>query len=145
MYIQDVCKEFVEEFIWPAVQANALYEDRYLLGTALARPCIARRLVLIAKERGARYIAHGATGKVRGWRGHGCSYLRGEAFGERWWDCRALVLPLEAARDRGKDARGGCSDLPSCFIPSQTGRRTQDLWQDVPEKDKAMGHSHCTA
>ncbi|NXJ09228.1 ASSY synthase, partial [Odontophorus gujanensis] len=63
VYIQDVCGEFVEEFIWPAVQANALYEDRYLLGTALARPCIARRLVLVAKEQGARYIAHGATGK----------------------------------------------------------------------------------
>lgn len=59
----------MEEFIWPAVQANALYEDRYLLGTALARPCIARRLVQVAKEQGARYIAHGATGKVRGWGG----------------------------------------------------------------------------
>ncbi len=38
----DAKKEFVEEFIWPAVQANAVYEDRYLLGTALARPCISR-------------------------------------------------------------------------------------------------------
>ena len=38
----DVKKEFVEEFIWPAIQANAIYEDRYLLGTALARPCISR-------------------------------------------------------------------------------------------------------
>ena len=38
----DVKKEFVEEFVWPAIQANAIYEDRYLLGTALARPCISR-------------------------------------------------------------------------------------------------------
>lgn len=58
-----------------------------------------------------------------------------------------MILPLEAARDRGKDARGGCSAaaLPSCFIPSQPGRRTQELCHDVPEKDKAMGRSYRTA
>ncbi|NXF29942.1 ASSY synthase, partial [Nyctibius bracteatus] len=63
IYIEDISREFVEEFIWPAVQANALYEDRYLLGTALARPCIARKLVDIARREGAQYVAHGATGK----------------------------------------------------------------------------------
>lgn len=42
MIIPDVKSEFVEEFIWPGIQANAAYEDRYLLGTAMARPCIAR-------------------------------------------------------------------------------------------------------
>ncbi|NXX22857.1 ASSY synthase, partial [Podargus strigoides] len=63
VYIEDVSREFVEEFIWPAVQANALYEDRYLLGTALARPCIARKLVEVARREGAQYVAHGATGK----------------------------------------------------------------------------------
>ncbi|NXN62508.1 ASSY synthase, partial [Rynchops niger] len=63
VYIEDISREFVEEFIWPAVQANALYEDRYLLGTALARPCIARKLVEIAQREGAQYVAHGATGK----------------------------------------------------------------------------------
>lgn len=54
----------MKEFIWPAVQANAVYEDRYLLGTALARPCIARRQVDIARREGAQYVSHGATGKV---------------------------------------------------------------------------------
>ncbi|KFZ60612.1 Argininosuccinate synthase, partial [Antrostomus carolinensis] len=63
VYIEDISREFVEEFIWPAVQANALYEDRYLLGTALARPCIARKLVEIAQREGAQFVAHGATGK----------------------------------------------------------------------------------
>ncbi|NXW86283.1 ASSY synthase, partial [Alopecoenas beccarii] len=63
VYIEDVSKAFVEEFIWPAVQANAVYEDRYLLGTALARPCIARGLVDVAQREGAQYVAHGATGK----------------------------------------------------------------------------------
>lgn len=61
----------MEEFIWPAVQANAVYEDRYLLGTALARPCIARGLVEVAQKEGARHVAHGATGKVRGAGGQG--------------------------------------------------------------------------
>ncbi|KAG2469774.1 ASSY synthase, partial [Polypterus senegalus] len=64
IFIEDLRKEFVEEFIWPAVQANAIYEDRYLLGTSIARPCIARRQVEIAKQEGAHYISHGATGKA---------------------------------------------------------------------------------
>lgn len=63
VYIEDLRKEFVEDFIWPAVQANAVYEDRYLLGTAIARPCIARRQVEIARKEGAEYVSHGATGK----------------------------------------------------------------------------------
>lgn len=65
VFIEDVSKEFVEEFIWPAVQSSALYEDRYLLGTSLARPCIARKQVEIAQREGAKYVSHGATGKVR--------------------------------------------------------------------------------
>lgn len=63
VYLPDVRKEFVEDFIWPAVQAGALYEDRYLLGTALARPCIARNMVEVAKTEGALCVSHGATGK----------------------------------------------------------------------------------
>lgn len=64
IFIEDLRAEFVEDFIWPAVQANAVYEDRYLLGTALARPCIARRLVEIARREDAHFVSHGATGKV---------------------------------------------------------------------------------
>ncbi|XP_057674975.1 argininosuccinate synthase [Corythoichthys intestinalis] len=63
VFIEDLRAEFVEDFILPAVQANAVYEDRYLLGTALARPCIARRQVEIARREGAQYVSHGATGK----------------------------------------------------------------------------------
>lgn len=63
VFIDDQCAEFVEQFIWPAVQANAVYEDRYLLGTSLARPCIARRLVEIARRENAQFVSHGATGK----------------------------------------------------------------------------------
>ncbi|XP_026960331.1 argininosuccinate synthase isoform X2 [Sagmatias obliquidens] len=63
VFIEDVSKEFVEEFVWPAIQSSALYEDRYLLGTSLARPCIARKQVEIAQKEGAKYVSHGATGK----------------------------------------------------------------------------------
>uniref|UniRef100_I3J3Y9 Argininosuccinate synthase n=1 Tax=Oreochromis niloticus TaxID=8128 RepID=I3J3Y9_ORENI len=63
VFIEDLRTEFVEHFIWPAVQANAVYEDRYLLGTAVARPCIARRQVEIARREGAQFVSHGATGK----------------------------------------------------------------------------------
>lgn len=76
VFIEDVSREFVEEFIWPAVQSSALYEDRYLLGTSLARPCIARKQVEIAQREGAKYVSHGATGKVR--RKVGCQVLQGQ-------------------------------------------------------------------
>ncbi|XP_058015299.1 argininosuccinate synthase [Ahaetulla prasina] len=63
VYIEDLRREFVEEFIWPAVQAGALYEDRYLLGTSLARPCIAQKQMEIALREEAQFVSHGATGK----------------------------------------------------------------------------------
>uniref|UniRef100_A0A665WEP6 Argininosuccinate synthase n=1 Tax=Echeneis naucrates TaxID=173247 RepID=A0A665WEP6_ECHNA len=63
VFIEDLRAEFVQDFIWPAVQANAVYEDRYLLGTAIARPCIAQRQVEIARQEGAQFVSHGATGK----------------------------------------------------------------------------------
>ncbi|KAG7232410.1 hypothetical protein INR49_008899 [Caranx melampygus] len=63
VFIEDLRTQFVEDFIWPAVQANAVYEDRYLMGTAVARPCIGRRQVEIARKEGAQFVSHGATGK----------------------------------------------------------------------------------
>ena len=62
-HVADARREFAEEFIAPAIRANALYEGVYPLGTALARPLIARHLVRVAREEGARYVAHGCTGK----------------------------------------------------------------------------------
>ena len=63
IYIEDVREEFVRDFVFPMFRANAVYEGQYLLGTSIARPLIAKRLVEIAKETGADAIAHGATGK----------------------------------------------------------------------------------
>jgi argininosuccinate synthase len=61
--VTDLRKEFVENYIFEALKCNAIYEGRYLLGTSVARPCIAKEMVRIAKEEGAQYVAHGATGK----------------------------------------------------------------------------------
>ncbi|MFA9378091.1 MAG: argininosuccinate synthase [Lachnotalea sp.] len=63
LYIEDVVDEFVDEYVIPCVQANAIYENKYLLGTSMARPVIAKKLVDIARVEGAVAICHGATGK----------------------------------------------------------------------------------
>ena len=63
LYILDVNDEFAEEYIVPCVQAHAVYENKYLLGTSMARPLIAKKLVEIARKEGATTICHGATGK----------------------------------------------------------------------------------
>jgi argininosuccinate synthase len=63
VYVEDLKEEFVRDYIIPSVQANALYENRYLLGTSVARPVIAKKQIEIAEKEGAEYVAHGATGK----------------------------------------------------------------------------------
>jgi argininosuccinate synthase len=63
IFVEDLREEFVSGYVFPMFRANALYEGQYLLGTAIARPLIAKRLVEIAAETGADAIAHGATGK----------------------------------------------------------------------------------
>ncbi len=62
-YIDDLTDEFAKDFIFPMLRAGALYEGQYFLGTSIARPLIAKRLVDIARKEGAQAIAHGATGK----------------------------------------------------------------------------------
>lgn len=63
LYIENVVEEFVDDYVMPCIKANAIYENKYLLGTSMARPVIAKRLVEIARLEGATAICHGATGK----------------------------------------------------------------------------------
>ena len=63
IYIDDLREEFVRDFVYPMFRANTIYEGEYLLGTSIARPLIAKRLIEIANETGADAISHGATGK----------------------------------------------------------------------------------
>lgn len=61
--VDDRLQEFVSEFVWPSLSFGGQYQGRYLLGTALCRPCISRGIVRVAQEEGAAFVAHGATGK----------------------------------------------------------------------------------
>ncbi len=63
LYIENLQEEYVTDFIWPTLKAQAVYEGKYLLGTSHARPCIAKRIVEIARKEGATAICHGCTGK----------------------------------------------------------------------------------
>ena len=63
LYIEDLRKEFIEDYIYPTMKAGAVFENKYLLGTSFARPVIAKRIVEIAKKEGADAICHGCTGK----------------------------------------------------------------------------------
>ncbi len=63
IYVEDLRSEFVADYVFPMLRANALYEGTYMLGTAIARPLIAKRQIEIAAEVGADAVAHGATGK----------------------------------------------------------------------------------
>src|SRR5437762_12292175 len=63
LYLEDLREEFVRDYVWTSVKANALYEGVYLMGTSLARPVIAKRHIEIARQENADAVAHGATGK----------------------------------------------------------------------------------
>lgn len=63
IYIDDLKEDFVRDYVFPMFRANAVYEGEYLLGTSIARPLIAKRLIEIANETGADAVSHGATGK----------------------------------------------------------------------------------
>ena len=63
LYIEDLTEEFIEDYVYPTVQAGAVYENQYLLGTSFARPIIAKRIAEIAIKEGADAICHGCTGK----------------------------------------------------------------------------------
>ena len=63
LYIEDLKEEFIQDYVFPTVQAGAIYENRYMLGTSFARPIIAKRIAEIALKEGADAICHGCTGK----------------------------------------------------------------------------------
>jgi len=63
VFIEDVREEFLTDFVYPSIQANGIYEDQYLMGTSLARYPISKRAIELAKQEGAEFVSHGATGK----------------------------------------------------------------------------------
>ena len=118
IHIEDLREEFVRDFVFPMFRANALYEGEYLLGTSIARPLIAKRLVEIARESGANAVSHGATGKgndqVRFELGAYALNPEIEVIAPwREWDlgsrsalmdfCETHQIPVEGARARGAE------------------------------------------
>ena len=144
IFIEDLVEEFVRDFVFPMFRANALYEGEYLLGTAIARPLVAKRLVEIARETGADAIAHGATGKgndqVRFELG---AYalepgIRVIAPWREWeLDSREKLLAYAAARDIPIEAkRAGASPYSmdaNLLHISYEGGDLEDPWQ-APEE-----------
>ena len=143
IFIDDLREEFVADFVFPMMRANALYEGAYLLGTAIARPLIAQRQVEIAREVGADAVAHGATGK-------GNDQLRFElgyyALAPdirviapwREWDLTSRSALIEFAEQHQipvpKDSQGESpfSTDANLLHTSSEGKLLEDPWAEVP-------------
>ena len=144
IYIEDLREEFVSDFVFPMFRANAMYEGLYLLGTSIARPLIAKRLVEIAHETGADAISHGATGK-------GNDQVRFELTANaldpsikviapwREWDLRSRTKLLEYAERHqipiAKDKRGEApfSVDANLLHTSSEGRVLEDPAMEAPD------------
>src|SRR5690554_6275569 len=144
IYIEDVREEFISNFVFPMFRANAQYEGLYLLGTSIARPLIAKRLIEIAEETGADAIAHGATGK-------GNDQVRFELSAYalnpdikviapwRDWSFKSRSDLIEFAEKHQipvpKDKRGEApfSVDANMLHSSSEGKVLEDPWQEPPE------------
>jgi len=144
IFIEDLRDEFVGDFVFPMMRANALYEGAYLLGTAIARPLIAKRQIEIARQVGADAVAHGATGK-------GNDQLRFElgyyALAPdirviapwREWDLASRSALIDFAQKHQipvpKDSRGEApfSTDANLLHTSSEGKLLEDPWAEVPE------------
>ncbi len=144
IFIEDLREEFVRDFVFPMMRANARYEGDYLLGTSIARPLISKRLVEIAHQTGADFIAHGATGK-------GNDQVRFELSAYaldpdikviapwREWDLTsrtALIAWAEAHQIQvPKDKRGDSpfSTDANLLHTSSEGKVLEDQWEETPD------------
>ncbi len=144
IYVEDVREEFVRDFVFPMFRANAQYEGLYLLGTSIARPLIAKRLIEIAKEEGADAVAHGSTGK-------GNDQVRYELSAYalnpdikviapwRDWQFKSRTDLIDFAEKHqipiAKDKRGEApfSVDANLLHSSSEGKVLEDPWQEPPE------------
>ncbi|WP_298812687.1 argininosuccinate synthase [uncultured Sphingomonas sp.] len=144
IYINDLREEFVRDFVFPMMRANAQYEGLYLLGTSIARPLISKRLIEIAKETGADAVAHGATGK-------GNDQVRFELSAYaldpdikviapwREWDLNSRTKLIEWAEARqvpiphNKRGEAPFSTDANLLHTSSEGLVLEDPWDEVPD------------
>jgi len=140
--IDDLKEEFVRDFVWPALRANAVYESTYLLGTSLARPLIARGQVEVAKRVGADAVSHGATGKGNDQVRFELAYMAldpGLKIIAPWrtWDFRGREDLMDYARSKGipvpvTKKKPYSSDRNLLHI-SFEGGILEDTWAEPPE------------
>ena len=144
IFIDDLKEEFVRDFVFPMMRANALYEGLYLLGTSIARPLISKRLIEIAEETGADAVAHGATGK-------GNDQVRFELSAYalnpdikviapwREWDLTSRTRLIEWAEARqvpipqNKRGEAPFSTDANLLHTSSEGLVLEDPWEEVPD------------
>jgi argininosuccinate synthase len=140
--VEDLKEEFVKDFVWPALRANAIYESRYLLGTSLARPLIARGQVDAAKKTGSNAVSHGATGKGNDQVRFELGYMALEPNLKiiapwRIWKFRGREDLMEYARSKGipvpvTKEKPYSSDRNLLHI-SFEGGILEDTWNEPPE------------
>jgi argininosuccinate synthase len=144
IFIEDVREEFVRDYVFPMMRANALYEGLYLLGTSIARPLIAKRQIEIAKSVGADAVAHGATGKgndqVRFELGYYSLNPDIKVIAPwREWDLHSRSALIDFAEKHQiqvpKDKRGESpfSTDANLLHTSSEGKVLEDPWEEVPD------------
>jgi argininosuccinate synthase len=144
IFIDDLREEFVRDYVFPMMRANALYEGLYLLGTSIARPLIAKRTIEIAKMVNADAVSHGATGKgndqVRFELGYYALAPDIKVIAPwREWDLTSRTRLIEFAEKHqipiAKDKRGEApfSTDANLLHTSSEGRVLEDPWEEVPE------------
>ena len=125
LYIEDLNKEFVEEYVFPTIKAGAVYEGKYLLGTSFARPVIAKRIVEIAKAEGADAICHGCTGK-------GNDQVRFERAIKAYAPDMAIIAPWRTWEFKSREEEIAYAEAKN--IPLKINRETNY------SKDKNLWH-----
>jgi len=140
--VEDLKEEFVRDFVWPALRANAIYESGYLLGTSLARPLIAKRQVEVARRLGADAVSHGATGKGNDQVRFEMTYIALEPTLKiiapwRIWDFKGREDLMNYARSKNipvpvTKERPYSSDRNLLHI-SFEGGILEDTWKEPPE------------
>lgn len=144
IYVDDLREEFVRDFVFPMFRANALYEGTYLLGTAIARPLIAKRQIEIAAEVGAEAVSHGATGKgndqIRFELGYYALNPEIKVIAPwRDWDLNSREKLIDYAEKHqipiAKDKRGEApfSVDANLLHTSSEGKLLEDPWEEAPE------------
>src|SRR5215217_1102857 len=144
IFVDDVREEFVGDFVFPMMRANALYEGLYLLGTSIARPLIAKRQIEIAHEVGADAVAHGATGKgndqVRFELGYYALDPDIKVIAPwREWDLTSRTALIDFAEKnqipvpRDKRGESPFSTDANLLHTSSEGKVLEDPWAEVPD------------